>query len=77
MNEMALDFGEGTLQSILSVVLLILLYASKVGILIGLMITTEKTSKGLINKNLSYNMNKIGKGIGVIVFSLIIYFLVV
>jgi hypothetical protein len=77
MKKMALDFGEGTLQSILSVVLLILLYASKVGILIGLMITTEKTSKGLINKNLSYNMNKIGKGIGVIVFSLIIYLLVV
>ncbi|OLS33103.1 MAG: hypothetical protein HeimAB125_02290 [Candidatus Heimdallarchaeota archaeon AB_125] len=77
MKNMALDIGEGTLQNVLNIVLLILLYASKVGILIGLMITTEKTSKGLINKNLSYNINKIGKGIGIIVFSLIIYFLVV
>lgn len=77
MRNMALDIGEGTLQNVLNIVLLILLYASKVGILIGLMITTEKTSKGLINKNLSYNINKIGKGIGIIVFSLIIYFLVV
>ena len=77
MKNMALDIGEGTLQNILNIVLLILLYASKAGILIGLMITTEKTSKGLLNKNLSYNINKIGKGIGIIVFSLIIYFLVV
>ena len=77
MKNMALDIGEGTLQNVLNIVLLILLYASKVGILICLMITTEKTSKGLINKNLSYNINKIGKGIGIIVFSLIIYFLVV
>ena len=74
---MVLNIGEGTLQNVLNIVLLILLYASKIGIWIGLMITTEKTSKGLINKNLSYNLNKIGKGIGLIVFSLIIYLLIV
>ena len=77
MRYMALDFGEGTLQNVLNIVLLILLYASKVGIWIGLMITTEKTSRGLIYKNLSYSMNKIGKGIGIIAFSLVIYFLVI
>lgn len=69
---MVAEIGEGTLQYILDLVLLILLYASKAGIWIGLMITTEKTSKGLIQKNLGYNLNKIGKGIGIIIFSLII-----
>lgn len=71
------EIGEGTLQYILGLVLLILLYASKTGIWIGLMITTEKTSKGLVQRNLGYNLNKIGKGIGIIIFSLIIYLLLV
>ncbi len=71
------EIGEGTLQYILDLVLLILLYASKTGIWIGLMITTEKTSKGLIQRNLGYSLNKIGKGIGIIIFSLIIYLLLV
>ncbi len=74
---MAAEIGEVTLQYILDVVLLILLYASKTGIWIGLMITTEKTSKGLIQRNLGYNLNKIGKGIGIIIFSLIIYLLLI
>lgn len=74
---MVAEIGEGTLQYILDLVLLILLYASKTGIWIGLMITTEKTSKGLIQRNLGYNLNKIGKGIGIIIFSLIIYLLLI
>jgi hypothetical protein len=74
---MVVEIGEGTLQYILDLVLLILLYASKTGIWIGLMITTEKTSKGLIQRNLGYNLNKIGKGIGIIIFSLIVYLLLV
>ena len=74
---MAVEIGEGTLQYILDLVLLILLYASKTGIWIGLMITTEKTSRGLIQRNLGYNLNKIGKGIGIIIFSLIIYLLLI
>ncbi|MCE7747915.1 MAG: hypothetical protein GPJ51_05920 [Candidatus Heimdallarchaeota archaeon] len=74
---MVVEIGEGTLQYILDLVLLILLYASKTGIWIGLMITTERTSKGLIQKNLGYNLNKIGKGIGIIIFSLIIYLLLI
>jgi hypothetical protein len=74
---MVVEIGEGTLQYILDLVLLILLYASKTGIWIGLMITTEKTSKGLIQRNLGYNLNKIGKGIGIIIFSLIFYLLLV
>ncbi|MCE7737940.1 MAG: hypothetical protein KAU62_08255 [Candidatus Heimdallarchaeota archaeon] len=74
---MVVEIGEGTLQYILDLVLLILLYASKTGIWIGLMITTEKTSKGLIQRNLGYSLNKIGKGIGIIIFSLIIYLLLV
>ncbi len=74
---MVVEIGEGTLQYILDLVLLILLYASKTGIWIGLMITTEKTSRGLIQRNLGYNLNKIGKGIGIIIFSLIIYILLI
>lgn len=74
---MVVEIGEGTLQYILDLVLLILLYASKTGIWIGLMITTEKTSRGLIQRNLGYNLNKIGKGIGIIIFSLIIYLLLI
>jgi len=74
---MVVKIGEGTLQYILDLVLLILLYASKTGIWIGLMITTEKTSRGLIQRNLGYNLNKIGKGIGIIIFSLIIYLLLI
>ncbi|MCG3258117.1 MAG: hypothetical protein H7644_00055 [Candidatus Heimdallarchaeota archaeon] len=74
---MVAEIGEGTLQYILDLVLLILLYASKTGIWIGLMITTEKTSKGFIQRNLDYNLNKIGKGIGIIIFSLIIYILLI
>ncbi|TET78926.1 MAG: hypothetical protein E3J43_04005 [Candidatus Heimdallarchaeota archaeon] len=74
---MVVKIGEGTLQYILDLVLLILLYASKTGIWIGLMITTEKTSRGLIQRNLGYNLNKIGKGIGIIIFFLIIYLLLI
>ena len=74
---MVVEIGEGAIQYILDLVLLILLYASKTGIWIGLMITTEKTSRGLIQRNLGYNLNKIGKGIGIIIFSLIIYLLLI
>ena len=73
---MTANIGAGTLQNILDIVLLVLLYASKAGIWIGLMITTEKVSKGLIQKNLSYNINKIGRGIGIIVLSVIIYLVI-
>jgi len=74
---MVVEIGEGTLQYILDLLLLILLYTSKTGIWIGLMITTEKISKGLIQRNIGYSLNKIGKGIGIIIFSLIIYLLLI
>jgi len=74
---MVVDIGGSALQYFLDILHLILLYASKVGIWIGIMFSVEKISKALITKNTSHHLNKIGRGIGLIVISLILYFILI
>ena len=70
---MVADIGGSALQYFLDILLLILLYISKVGIWIGIMFSVEKISKAIITKNTSYHIGKIDKGIVLIVISSILY----
>ncbi|MCK4895585.1 MAG: hypothetical protein KAS47_02170 [Candidatus Heimdallarchaeota archaeon] len=54
-----------------------LIYIAKIGMWIGIMISTEKVSKTILYKERKWNGIAISKGMGLILFSLILYILVV
>ncbi len=74
---MALDIGGSTLQFFLDIMYLVILYISKIGIIIGLMYTTEKSCKAAINRNITFYVSKIMKGLGMVSLSLLIYLVLV
>ncbi len=74
---MAFDIGGSALQFFLDIMYLVVLYISKIGLIIGLMFTTEKLCKAIIDRNMRYHINRIMKGLGLIVMSLIIYLVLV
>lgn len=74
---MAVDIGGDTIQLLLDIVYLVVLYVSKIGIIIGLMFTTEKVCKAIINRNLTFYASKILNGLGIVFLSLIIYLVLV
>lgn len=76
MRLMVTDISNDLLQSLLSILNITLIYIAKLGIWIGLMITTEKTSKAFLYKERKRNETAIGKGIGIIFVSLILYILI-
>ena len=74
---MAFDIGSSTSQFFLDFMYLIILYISKVGLIVGLLFTTERLCKVAIDKSLRYHLNKIFKGLGLVVLSFVIYMIFV
>ena len=64
------------LQYFISILLMALLYTSKVGLWFGIIFTTENLSKKLVLKDKKYALEKIGKGLIIIGFSFILYLIV-
>lgn len=74
---MAFDIGGTALEFFLDIIYLIVLYISKIGVMIGLMFTTEKLCKAIIYKNWKFNSGKIVQGLGMISISLVFYLILV
>jgi hypothetical protein len=74
---MAFDIGGSALQFFLDILYLIILYISKIGIIIGLMLITERLCKAAIERNWRYHLNRILKGLGLVVLSLVVYLVLV
>jgi len=74
---MVMDIGSSTLQFFLDFMYLVILYISKVGLIVGLLFTTERLCKTIIDKSLRFHLNKIFKGLGLVTVSLIIYLIFV
>ncbi|MHA1198896.1 MAG: hypothetical protein ACTSQF_06040 [Candidatus Heimdallarchaeaceae archaeon] len=74
---MAFDIGGSALQFFLDIMYLVILYISKIGLIIGLMFTVEKTCKAAIDRNMKFHLSKIMKGLGLIALSLVMYLILV
>jgi hypothetical protein len=77
MIQMVTDISNNIFQNLLSILIVALLYISKLGMWIGIMMTTEKASKTTLYKERRWNGIAISKGVGLILISLILYMLVV
>ncbi len=73
---MVTDISNDIIQNLLSILNTVLVYIAKLGMLIGIMISTEKASKAILYKERRWNGIAISKGLGLILFSLILYILV-
>ena len=76
MRIMVTDISDNLIQSILSVLNIAFIYISKMGMWIGLMVTTDRASKAILYKDKKRNGAAISKGIGIIFISLILYILI-
>ena len=74
---MVTDISNNIIQNLLSILSVVLVYIAKLGMWIGVMISTEKASKAILFKEKKWGRVTISKGMGLILFSLILYFLVV
>ena len=74
---MVTDISNNFIQNLLTILNMVLIYIAKLGMWIGIMISTEKTSKTILYKERRWNGIAISKGVGLIFFSLILYILVV
>ena len=74
---MVSDISNDIIQNLLSILNIALIYIAKLGMWIGIMISTEKASKAILYKERKWNGIAISKGVGLIFFSLILYVLVV
>ncbi len=74
---MTFDIGGSALQFFLDVMYLIFLYISKISLIIGLMFTTEKLCKVVMDRNLRFHSKKIMQGLGIVGFSLLLYLILV
>ncbi len=74
---MVTDISNNIIQNLLTILNIALVYIAKLGMWIGIMISTEKTSKVILYKERRWNEITISKGLGLILFSLILYILVV
>jgi hypothetical protein len=77
MIQMVTDISNNIFQNLLSILTVALFYIAKLGMWIGIMITTEKASKTTLYKERRWNGIAISKGVGLILISLILYMLVV
>jgi hypothetical protein len=77
MIQMVTDISNNIFQNLLSILIVALLYISKLGMWIGIMMITEKASKTTLYKERRWNGIAISKGVGLILISLILYMLVV
>jgi len=73
---MATDISGDIIQNILSILNIALLYIAKLGMWIGIMITTGKASKVILYKERRWNGKAIGRGVSLIILSLILYIIV-
>lgn len=74
---MAFDIGGSALQFFLDVLYLVILYISKIGIIIGLMLITERLCKAAIERRFKYHINRMLKGLGLVACSLVIYLILI
>ncbi|MCK4971700.1 MAG: hypothetical protein KAS52_00120 [Candidatus Heimdallarchaeota archaeon] len=74
---MVTDISNNIIQNLLTILNMALIYIAKIGMWIGIMISTEKVSKTILYKERKWNGIAITKGMGLILFSLILYILVV
>ena len=74
---MVTDISNNIIQNLLTILNMALIYIAKIGMWIGIMISTEKVSKTILYKERKWNGIAISKGMGLILFSLILYILVV
>ncbi len=73
---MVADISNNIIQNLLTILNMALIYIAKLGMWIGVMITTEKASKTILYKERKWNGIAISKGAGLIFISLILYVLV-
>ncbi|MHA1693177.1 MAG: hypothetical protein ACTSYP_01085 [Candidatus Heimdallarchaeaceae archaeon] len=74
---MVTDISNYIIQNLLSILNMALVYIAKLGMWIGIMISTGKASKAILYKERKRNGIAIGKGVSLILFSLILYILIV
>lgn len=74
---MVTDISNNIIQNLLTILNMALVYIAKLGMWIGIMISTEKASKTILYKERKWNGIAISKGLGLMLFSLILYILVV
>ncbi|MCK5140584.1 MAG: hypothetical protein KAQ70_00170 [Candidatus Heimdallarchaeota archaeon] len=74
---MVTDISNNIIQNLLTILNMALIYIAKIGMWIGIMISTEKVSKTILYKERKWNGIAISKGAGLIFISLILYILVV
>lgn len=72
---MVVDLSNNLIQYILSILNVIFIYITKIGLLVGLMMTTEKISKAMFYKERRGTLNAIGKGMGITAVFLGLYIL--
>ena len=73
---MVTDISNNIIQNLLTILNVVLVYIAKLGIWIGIMITTEKASRTILYNERKWNGITISKGVGLILISLILYILV-
>ncbi len=74
---MVTDISNEIIQNLLSILNIALVYIAKLGMWIGVMISTDKASKVILFKERKWNGVGISKGVGLIFFSLVLYVLIV
>ncbi len=74
---MVTDISNNIIQNLLSILGVALVYIAKLGMWTGVMISTERASKVILFKEKKWGGVTISKGVGLILFSLILYVLVV
>lgn len=71
---MSFDVTDNFFQQLIEIIYIVFFYIVKITLFIGILFTTEKIGRGIIAKKGKNNFAGIGKGLLIILFSLVFYF---
>lgn len=71
---MSFDVTDNFFLQLIEIINIVFFYIVKVTLFVGILYTTEKIGIGVINKKVNNNFSGIGKGLLIILFSLVFYF---
>lgn len=72
---MSFDVTDNFFHQLIEIIHIVFFYIVKITLFIGILFTTERIGKGMIAKKGRNNYSGIGKGLLIILFSLIFYFI--
>lgn len=72
---MSFDVTDNFFHQLIEIIQIVFFYIVKITLFIGILFTTERIGKSMITKKGKRNYSGIGKGLSIILISLVFYFI--